>query len=247
MPGTLYFGNSSSRSFAAGQASLYNWIVGGTGNSYADTYAVGSKGIRTSFANYVQAAKQSGIPFKSLSCNFAACVLDFRGSSGGVYYIDAQAATADDTLHITSFATRVETVLLVKGNVDIAATIDINTGEGDFLAVISSGDIMLNRSVGDTTPSCPPDSHVEGFFSADLDIVIDGAKNCTLGPDRMLGIQGAVVANAARLGGSLKLNRTLCDTNRTHPVLTITERPDMILSAPEFLKQQNFIWREVVP
>ncbi len=63
----------------------------------------------------------------------------------------------------------------------------------------------------------------------------------------MLNIEGVIIANAKGAGGRVTNNRDLCGANATTPSYTISARPDFILNAPAFLRQEVSISREVAP
>ncbi len=88
-----------------------------------------------------------------------------------------------------------------------------------------------------------PPSQLQGFFSSDGNFKIPGNG----GTDLHLGIEGAIVVNAGKRGGTLQMHRTLGAGNNLYPAVTFRERPDMILNAPDLLKSPNYLYTEVAP
>jgi hypothetical protein len=106
--------------------------------------------------------------------------------------------------------------------------------------------ITINRGVG-FAPSCTPDNAVEGIYSADHDIIIDGINDCTLGQDSMLRVNGTMIVNAALVGGLFQNNRDLCADNLQYPTVTFNGRPDFLINLPDLLRRRNLLYQEVAP
>ena len=141
-------------------------------------------------------------------------------------------------------------VILVNGNLTLNG--NITTPNGSTITFIVSGDIHVASGVGTTTPACPAPAirtgNLQAFFSADRSFIIDGASDCPNNvSDRQLSIEGAVVVNAGQNGGNFDNQRDLCTNNINYPSISIKERPDFILNAPDLLRGANFIFQEVAP
>lgn len=109
-------------------------------------------------------------------------------------------------------------------------------------------DILIDKSVGAPADSCPvPEGQLQGFFSADRNFTVHGINDCVSGKDVMLNIDGSIILNAAGQGGTFINQRDLCADDQLYPSLTVQARLDLILNAPNFLKEQQTISHEVVP
>jgi len=241
-PGVLYTGNVAARN-GQGNTSVRNWMVGGT--VYPELFSPINTGvIRTSYG-YVQATlRQSNITPTNLNtvcANINNCTLTASLPSG-VYQ-----ANGNMSLNAFTVGADRDIVILANGNVNIQGAVDVpNTST---LTVISAGNIVVPSSIG-TAASCPAPANatIEGFYSADDNFVLESAANCTTNTaDLQLNVQGSIVVNADKDGGSFVNNRTLCTNNSSYPSFTIKERPDFILNAPDIIKTQSFIWEEVAP
>lgn len=244
-PGILYTG-ANSAAFGAGQLSETRWHAGG--NAFPETYTPPSTGmIRTSYAALLSSITRSGTAITPLTdlegCeDLSDCRIPNEIESG-VYL-------ANGNVRLERFADNLpssrQLVFLINGNLFIDDVIrNIPLGSTVIFSVF--GDIRVDRNIGAGAPSCTPSSHLEGFFSADRNFIIDGNNNCLSGTDRMLHIQGIAIANAARRGGSFKQNRDLCGGNLQYPAVLLRERMDMVLNLPDYVRSANFSWREVAP
>ncbi len=239
-PGIIFSGDQTSL-FDSGSSSTTGWVVGGP--TYPEVFTPKTAGVmKTSYNYLLSLAQQSNVPITDLStiCNLSNCTLP-NGLSHGVYQ-----SNGDLTLNSFIFQGNSNYVILVAGNLHVMGNIQVTSGS---TAIFSVGkDIIFDKTIGDLNPICPPtSSHIEGLYSSDQNIIIDGNDNCVVGPDNMLNVQGALVANAGSTGGSLLLHRDLCGNNFIGPALTVTQRPDFILNAPDFIKQQNYFFQEVAP
>ena len=239
-PGIIFSG-STDPEFGLGDPSSNGWIVGNT--TYPETFTpIRTKVIRTSYDYYQTTAKQNGISTTNLtalaSCSdLLNCTL--TGITNGVYTADSNV-----TLYGYTFTGNKNYVILVKGDLIIKGNILVDIGSTATFSV--TGDIQIGPLVGDvSTASCNVINHngchVEGFYSTDKNFIIQGPSALRLN------IAGAVVTNAGQNGGSIQNQRDIGAGNATCPTYTITERPDFVLNAPDFLKHQNFIWQEVAP
>lgn len=87
-------------------------------------------------------------------------------------------------------------------------------------------------------------SSLDGWYIAGQSFVINSADDCT---DLRLNIYGTVVVNAERNGGTFQNKRDLCSVDTTIPTVSLTQRFDFILNAPEILRQQETLFHEVTP
>ena len=211
--------------------------------TYPETFTpIRTKVIRTSYDYYQTTVKQNGISTTDLttlaSCSdLSNCTL--TGITNGVYTADSSVA-----LNSYTFTGNKNYVILVKGDLIIKGNILVDIGSTTTFSV--TGDIKIDPSVGGlSTASCNVTNHngchVEGFYSTDKNFIIQGPSALRLN------IAGAVVTNAGQSGGTMQNQRDIGAGNATCPTYTITERPDFVLNAPDFIKHPNFIWQEVAP
>jgi hypothetical protein len=241
-PGVLFAGTSTP-DVGLGLVSATNQQV--SGSVYGQSFApVNTSSLRTSYQYVLTSLKQSNVQPTQIStlsgCSDTTnCTL--TNISSGVYQ-------ATGTLDIKNFsiAANSSVIILVNGFIFVSNTIDVPTTSS--IAFISSSDIYVRGNVGTIVPpgSYPPSGNMEGYYSADRDLVIFGNNDCSIGQDKMLSVEGGIVVNAALKGGSLKLYRKLC-TNSSYPALTLKERPDMLLNLSSYLKAPTYTWREVAP
>ena len=248
-PGLVFSGQliNPRGNFGQGQASAppYNWLVGGT---YQETYSGAGSILATNFDQVKAKLKGSSIIPKPLKgavagcSDLASCTL--TGLPQGVYE-----AAGDVTLNAWTVPANTRYVILVGGTLRINGIITVPRNQKAFLTFIVKGDIIVTANVGGVPAptSCPaPDvSQLDGFYSTDKSFILQSASDCTT--ERMLSMQGALVVNARRGGGTFQNNRDLCGNNAFVPSFTIRERLDMILNTPEVLKTQNFLYQEVAP
>lgn len=232
-PGLVYSGDSS-YSFGLGQASSTNQVVGGL--SYPEVYEPPQKtGIFSSYTNVTQKAAANGLTVTDLPCTLANCTLP-NNLAGGIYH-----ANGNVVLNAVDLNPNRDYVFLINGNLTINGT--LQTGIGTTTLYIASGDIILPPTVGNAPATTT--SNMQGIFSADKSFIMNSTGACAT--ERRLIIEGALIINAARTGGSLQNNRDLCGTNLSVPTLQVTQRLDYILNIPEFLRYQRIISNEVAP
>lgn len=245
-PGVIVSGDKDS-DFTPGKASFKEWLVGNP--TYKEKYSKTGR-LQTSYTSMLSTIQKSGteiVPINHPTLGACAdpnsCTL-IGSTANGAFSVEGDlriSAGRIDTAETT------QTVILVNGDVFIDG--DIQVKDGNFLMVIASGKIIVNKLLGNTTPSCSssvtPD--IEGVFVSDSDFDIPGNNNCQIGADRMLTLAGTVVVNAERNGGSFNNGRNLCDNNANFPSVKVRERPDFILNAPYYIQSQSTIWKEVAP
>ncbi|QQG40700.1 MAG: hypothetical protein HYV37_04060 [Candidatus Levyibacteriota bacterium] len=229
-PGVIFSGGSTPNfGVAGGRASKdYDWQAGS--GLWKETFTPVSGAIRTSYDYMTTTARQNGIvpnPFPS----------DISQLTNGLYKSEG-----DLTLSGTgyTFPNGKNYVILVNGNLNISENIIVPVGSTVTFSV--SGKITVDKAV----------TKLEGFYSSDSDIVLEGndIAGCQASPptpDTQLSIAGALVTNAKLQGGQIINHRNLCSNNKTTPSFKVFERLDFILNAPDFLKSPNYIWQEVAP
>lgn len=239
-PGIPFTGDTAA-DFGQGQASTNNWIVGGT--TYPELIPTGN--LKTSYNYLLQAAQKDSLTITDITTvstctNLNNCTLP-NNLPNGIYQ-----AKGDLTLNVCTLPANKNYVFLVKGDLTIKG--NITTPNGSTAIFSASGNINIDKGVKAAANICPaPSAQIQGIFSADKSFIIQGINNCATGPDTMLNVEGTIITNAARGGGSLTNQRDLCGDNPNYPSLTIKARPDFILNAPVFLMQQNTYYSEEAP
>lgn len=198
-PGVVSYGGGIAPDFSPGSVSSTGWLAG---------HSFSKKGYDFFY-------QLLGSP---TSANFS----DLSDIDVGevVYY----GGDATDVSIDADFPGGRKAVVFVDGNVIINT--DINVSEGDFLAIIASGEIEINPSV----------SQIEGVFISD-----DAFKT---GVTAALGTEftgeGMFIADSFTLGRNL-------DTGNQWPAEKFIYRPDFWLNAPNEILVSSYTWEEVVP
>lgn len=165
----------------------------------------------------------------SINCA-AAPGCNFNNFASGVYTKDG-----DLTLSAVSGNSRItipgRTIVLISSG-DITINSNITLQAGAFFLVSAKGKITVAGNV----------TYLVGFYSADKEFKVE---NPSSGPRQVLTIEGLVVANAGGTSSSFLSLREIPTV--TLPAVELIERPDLILSTPEFLRIPNYIWQEVAP
>ncbi len=240
-PGLIFTGTSTP-DFGQGNASTKLWIVGGPQNSeiYAPTQVGGT--VKTSYSYVYGKASQANITPTDISpsCTggIANCTLS-PSIPHGVYV-----ANGNLVLNAFNFPAGQNYVILVNGDLTVKGRITVPNGSTALFS--ASGNINIDPSVGETTPSSVT-SDIEGIYSADKTFTAQGNNNCSIGPDKRLNIAGSVITNAGGAGGSFVYQRDLCANDIYYPTVYFIERPDFIINSPEFLNQPNFTYQEIAP
>jgi len=240
-PGIFFTGDISS-TFGQGEANERNFVVGGS--TYPEEYA-GAPGAttKTSYEYLSGVAKQSGITPTNIvgatgGCTSLSSCTATSSLVNGVYL-----ANGNLTLNGFTAGANRDYVLLVNGNLTINGNITVPVGS--TLTVSTKGMITVGSTVG-ATATCPaPAGQIQGFFSTDTSFIISSTNNTAT--ERMLNMEGAIVVNASRTGGTFQNDRDLGTGNISFPVFTLRERPDMVLNAPTFIRSTSTIWQEVAP
>jgi len=248
-PGIIFTGDTTAE-FGQGSSSSTDWVVGGS--SYPEEFQ-DTVPLMTSTQKLRAAAERAGIepePLNNLpGCGnpTANCNLP-NNLAKGVYYYDGDIHFKQPINN--SFQAGNTYVFLAENNHNIYfennASSVVPLGALVFFA--AGGDIVIDKDVHAVNNSCPvPGGQLQGVFSADNDIIVEGNnRNCTLGADKMLNIEGTFIANAMQGSGIFVNNRDLCGDNLTYPSITITARPDFILNIPGFMTEPNIVSQEAL-
>ncbi len=258
-PGVLLIGTStpSSAFGGVGAASSTNWVLGTPFPEYF-TFFSGNQntvtaGLQTSYDYLLGAAETSNITPTDLTTvcsDLSNCTLN--NPANGIYRANGNVTlTGNSTLGANK-----DHIFLINGDLTINGQITTPVSSTSTFSV--KGDITVTKDVGTSAFSCPAPStsgQMQGFFSADESIIIDAkdptgaGANCSNGngDDLQLNVDGALVVNAGLSGGSFINRRDLCAFNITYPSLSVKERLDFVLNAPELLKTNTYIYREVAP
>ncbi|MGA2911848.1 MAG: hypothetical protein ABSE17_04445 [Candidatus Levyibacteriota bacterium] len=262
--GVIYAG-SQTPSFGGGQASALDWVVGGIQYPYAYNLPLSNE-ANTSYVNLSYLVQQANVPTTSLNdspyCGpggVADCTLpaSLAGFPSGVYTTngDLKLDSPDGTGGSYTFPSGGNYVILVNGILTINTEIVIPNTTGSFVLFSSAKDTNVTSTVGEATPTvCNPTTNagcdLEGYYSTDENFNLQGDANCSQNSaDLQLNIAGSVVVNAVTTNnGQLNYDsRDLCSGNITCPVLSITQRPSLLLNAPTFLLFPRRVWQEVAP
>lgn len=249
-PGVIFSGDMNP-DFGQGSPSSANWVAGGM--SYSEVFR-GAAPLKTSARNLRAAAVKAGsdpIPLNSIpGCANPATDCNLPNNlAKGIYYYNGDIRFRHQFNN--SFQTGNAYVFIAENDHDIYfdnnASIVVPAGAIVFFA--AGRDIKIDRTIGTATNVCPvPSGQLQGIFSADRNLIIEGNNGaCGAGADRMLNIEGSLIANAGRINGSFQNRRDLCGGNLNYPSITIKARPDFILHTPGFLTQQNTISQEETP
>lgn len=254
-------------------APKWNWQVGGS--LYGEVFQpVRNSVIRTSYSYVDTSLRQSGITpiplsttecgaFGITNCNLSSTLANGVYISGNTYPSNLTLAGSGSPPYYV-FPNNKDYLFLVNGNLNINTKIIVPVGS--TATFIVKGNITIDKSVGGTaTTICDPTlnpnhtdplasppfagCHIEGFYSTDGSFIANGnsPSQCPSTPDLRLNVSGGIVVNAGLTTGTLSYNRDLCDNSLICPSLSIVERPDMVLNAPEILKHQTYVWQEVAP
>jgi hypothetical protein len=245
MAGVIFSGRTKPV-FSPGNASYpFDWQVGSSDNP--DIFTTNHNTIPTSYEFLMETARGSGVPMTPITLidNTTSASTYGHITAHGVYtigssdtdttYISSDVKFDSDQIGSGNF------IILVKGDLSIDANITVPVGSTVIFSV--SGNIII-------CPTCT--ENIQGIYSADGSFTVQGisdlspAGSCPT-KDIPLNIEGAVVANAGRKGGTFINHRSLCSENYTTPVITFTERPDFLINYPEFIKQNNNFWQELAP
>lgn len=244
----IYYSSDGNALFGSGSVSQRGWVVN---DEYGYNSIAENRNGTVAYSFYKSKARETGVQITELTT----APLNSQITGSGVYEYDATGGelVIDTSNPYTHVAGR-RVVLLVNGDVQINTSISIpaptSTANGVFI-IAASGDINIGSAVGTTTLGSTATS-LDGFYSAEEDIVIEGQNNCAIGPDRRLNIGGALIANArkplASNGvGSIQIQRSLCTQSLANPTLYVATRSDFLMQLTDFYKNSYTKWREENP
>ena len=192
----------------------------------------------TAYPNLLAKAQAAGLPPVNLTTvcqggSLTPCTLD-PGLAHNIYL-----ATNDVTLNGYTFPAGQNYVILINGNLTIAGPITVPVGSTAIFSV--SGNIIVDPSVG-KAPTDPAPS-LDGWYIAGKSFILPSGGDCA---DLRLTIGGTVIVNAMG-GGVFQNDRNLCRFNAVAPAVSFVQRLDMVLNAPQFLKQQTTVSQELAP
>lgn len=230
----VIFTGDSTATFGQGQASIANWLVGGT--TYPEVYTPGPSGIHTSYAYLLAKTQQGNITPTNLStiCSLSNCTLP-ANLGHGVYQ-----ANGNVTLNGYTFPINQNYVILVNGTLTLNGNIFVPVGSTAVFS--SSGNIIVTPTVGYNPGFLFP--NLDGIYSTDRSFIVNSTNTCN---DLTLSISGAVITNAALNGGSFQNQRDLCGNDALYPTIYFYQRPDFFLNLPDFLRTQTTATWEAAP
>lgn len=237
------------------------WLVGPTANGNGNPKFTPDRTDQPLALSYQALSKAISLSGQTTTSLPAICSTN---CPKGVYVLDPAAATVSlGNITVNGDKTQ-PVIILAKGNVTITGTIKITNADGFFL-LASGGDITVANTIGTapvcgTAPGTPVAGELQGVFSSHGSFIVDskgvsGTSACEAGtPDLMLHIDGTIITNAAlgfdtppHTGGKLENRRDLCADNFNFPAIRIVQRPQLVLSAPEFVKPQKTTFQEIAP
>lgn len=240
-PSVFFSTQYSAEVDAGGGLSAKNWLVN---REYDYNSLTRNRNGVVAHSFYKSRARQEGIPITQLTSG----TLDNNNTEvleNGVYewtgdmVIDGYSQVAE------------RAVILVDGNVTISSEVAIPLGS--LFIVAASGNITVAAGVGHASPNFNTTvPNLEGIYSAEGDIVLEGGE-CTGGvPDERLNVAGALIANAQKPfastgGGAVQNQRSLCANDDLYPSLYVSSRPDFLTKLTDFYKVSYTKWREVRP
>jgi hypothetical protein len=249
-PGILFTGDNNF-DFGMGNSSVEDWIIGG--GTYPDLFnPYNTTNLRTSYSSIQSILRQNKVNPISITDLSGCTNLNNCQLNPSVATEEAYISNGDLTITAFNFPGGGDkrVVFLIDGNLQINTSI---TGipQGSSVVFIARGNITVAPTVGkliSSGPTCNSSADLEGFFSADGDFTIESNSSCQTTPDRMLIIEGVVVANGALGGGEVDNERDLCRVNNLSlPTYVIRERPDMLINFPDAIRPYTYLWQEVAP
>ena len=235
-PGVGFSGDTTAN-FGQGTVSTTGQIVGSS--SYPEVYTPQkSPALETSYSSLIAKAQNANITPTNLAtvCNLTNCTLP-ANLAHGIYQ-----ATGNVNLNAFTFPANQNYIFLINGILTIRGNILINAGSGSTALFSTTGNIVIATNVG-VAPAVTT-SALDGWYVAGQSFVVNTLANCN---DLRLNITGSVIANALGTGGTIQNDRDLCGNDPVDPTLSVTQRLDFILNAPQFLKRQQTVSQEVAP
>ena len=233
-----------------GQASVKNWRVD---DEYSYNKNSSNKNGSVAYSYYktrVTNTNQTISPIPgcanggSVSCsisNLASGIYEFDG--GGTSTLTITGYTHSAGAHIT---------LLVNGNVTIASNISVPEGVSNLFVLAAKGNITIDKSVGQVSVSSAT-TNIDGIYSAEGKITIDGDTCPTGTPDKRFNVGGVLIANSKKpftTGGSgiIDNKRSLCDAgDATYPSFYVKSRFDFLLQLTDFYLVPTGRYSQVQP
>lgn len=237
---TVFHSSTNNAKFdGGGTISNRGWVVN---SEYGFNDLTENRNGTVAYSFYKSRARQEGIPIEVItSPTFDALEI----SDNGIYEFTGDLLTINGYQH----AEGRRVVLLVNGDVQINSDIEVPVGGLFILA--ATGDITIASSVGHASPGFnTTESNLDGYYSAEGNIIIEGDMCSSGTPDRRLNVGGVLIANALKpfssSGGGVVLNqRSLCGDDDSYPTLYVSSRLDFLTALTDFYKVSYTKWREV--
>ncbi len=244
-PGIFYSTRYNSVVSAGGRVSDKGWAIN---SGYAYNSLTQNRNGTLAYSFYKSRARQEGIPITALGIENIDFTMNATNipTETGIYEVNAD-LTINDYTHTPNK----RITLLVSGDVFINTEIYVPVG-GLFI-IASKGNIIIPESLGHASPGFNTTaSNLEGYYSAEKSIILEGTKCTGAIPDRRLNVAGALVANALKPfasngEGTIQNNRSLCTNDDLYPSLYVSSRPDFLTKLTDFYKVSYTKWREVRP
>ncbi len=245
LPSVFYSSNFES-SFTPGSAATTSWIVN---DEYSYQEDAKNRNGTMSYSFFNSKIGQLDVATQNI-CDVETCV----GNDVTVSDLPTGIYTHAGDLNITSYSHLVgaHVLFLVNGNLTISSNITVPAGVGNLLILAAKDDIIIAETVGTGTLSGTPAGHIQAILTAEGNVLTDGTLCASAVSDLQIGIQGAIIANAARPfssggGGSFQNGRSLCGNDRLYPVVRISPRLDFVTQLTDFYKTTYSRWRELNP
>jgi hypothetical protein len=215
-----------------GTISLSGQTIGG--NSYPELFTRSQ--LETSYSSLLAKAQSASLTPTNLStvCILSNCTLP-NNLAHGIYV-----ANGNVTLNAYNFNNLANYVFLINGDLTVNGNITVPNGSTALFSTAKN--IVVDASVGSAPGSST--TSLEGWYIAGQSFIVNTAGNCN---DLQLNVAGSVIVNAQNSGGRFLNNRDLCANDATYPTISFSQRIDMILNAPQFLKKQQTISQELAP
>ena len=239
------FTGNTDTDFSQGTVSTTGQVIGG--NNYPEVFSLAASAVSTSYTQLIAKQQNANIIPTALTsvtgcANLNACNLP-NNLTHGIY-------TANGNVTITNnnytFPNGANFVFLINGTLTLTGALHVPNGS---TAIFSTArDIVVGQNVGVGPGSGATD--LEGWFVAGRNFTVTSqnnnplVRNCN---DLRLNVGGTVVVNALGTGGAFQNNRDMCRFNAIDPTVQFQQRTDMILNAPQFLRQQQTISKELAP
>jgi hypothetical protein len=239
-----------STDFGTGQASVKNWKIDDEYSYNKNSLNKNGTAAYSYYKNRVANTNQtiSAIP----GCaNGGSTSCSISNLTSGIYEFDGGGT---GTLTITGYTQRpgAHITLLINGNVTIASNVLIPEGASNLLVLAAKGNITIDRSVGQVSASSQT-TNIDGIYSAEGKITIDGDACIAGSPDRRLNVGGVLIANSRKpftTGGIgiIDNKRSLCAANDAqYPSLYVRSRFDFLFQLTDFYLVPTGRYSQVQP